>query len=153
MAKTEKKEEVKKPKQEDKELLHTLQRVQADFENYKKRVEKEMLEFRVFANANLIENLLPVLDNFDLAMKAEQNHEDFVKGVQLIFAELTKVMKDAGLKEMEAKEKFDPCFHEAMMTGQDESKEDNAIIEVFQKGYMLGDKVLRHAKVKVNKLG
>ncbi len=138
----------------EKELVETLQRLQADFENYKKRVEKEMQEYRIFANIALIEKLLPVLDNFDLAMKAEQNPKDFAKGVHLIFAELNNILKDARVTEIKTQGKtFDPKLHEAMMVENDNSKKDNIIIEEFQKGYMIGTKVLRHAKVKVNKKG
>ncbi|MCK4670850.1 MAG: nucleotide exchange factor GrpE [Nanoarchaeota archaeon] len=138
----------------EKELIDTLQRVQADFENYKKRVEKEMQEFHIFANTALIEKLLAVLDNFDLAMKAEQNPKDFAKGVHLIFAEFKNILKDAGVTEIKTEGKtFDPKLHEAMMVENNDSKKDNIILEEFQKGYMIGNKVLRHAKVKVNKKG
>lgn len=147
------KEAKDKEKDEKQALIDTLQRLQADFENYKKRIEKETERFRELANQDLIERLLPVLDNFSLAIKAEQNLEDFAKGVHLIFSEFRKVLNDFGVQEIETEDRmFDPTLHEAMMTGKDRSKKDGAILEEFQKGYTLAGKVLRHARVRVNKL-
>jgi molecular chaperone GrpE len=136
-----------------KDLTETAKRVQADFENYKKRVEKEKQEFAELANADLLKKLLNIIDNFELALKSEQNHEDFVKGVELIYAQLKELLTAEGVKEIDTKGKqFDPYVHEAMITGNDNTKKDGEILEEFQKGYVLKNSVLRHSKVKVNKV-
>ncbi|MBW3012951.1 nucleotide exchange factor GrpE [Candidatus Woesearchaeota archaeon] len=136
-----------------KDLTETAKRVQADFENYKKRVEKEKQDFAELANADLLKRLLNIIDNFELALKSEQNHEDFVKGVELIYAQLKELLTAEGVKEIDTKGKqFDPYVHEAMITGNDNTKKDGEILEEFQRGYLLKNNVLRHSKVKVNKL-
>jgi molecular chaperone GrpE len=136
-----------------KELTETTKRVQADFENYKKRVEGEKQEFIQQANANLLKKLLNIIDNFELALKSEQNQEDLAKGFELIYAQLRELLTQEGVKEIETEGKqFDPYLHEAMITGSDETKKDNEILEEFQKGYTIKNNVLRHSKVKVNKL-
>lgn len=134
------------------DILETLQRVQAEFENYKKRVEKEKSEFIKSACAKIIKEILPVLDNFDMALKNTSNHNDFVKGIGMIHSQLFSALSKEGLKPIDAEgKKFNPYVHEALM--QEESdKGDGIIIEEFQKGYMIGDIVLRHSKVKVSKL-
>ena len=104
-----------------------------------------------FANAGLIKKILPIMDNFELAFKNEQSCEDLKKGMELIFAPIKTVLQDEDVKEVENKI-FDPTIHEAMMVAKDEKKKDNEVLEVFQKGYKKGDRVLRHSKVKVNKL-
>ncbi|MBW2987042.1 nucleotide exchange factor GrpE [Candidatus Woesearchaeota archaeon] len=136
-----------------KELTETAKRVQADFENYKKRVENEKQEFIQQANADLLKKLLNIIDNFELALKNEQSPEDFAKGIELIYAQLRELLTQEGVKEIETENKqFDPYLHEAMITGNDETKKDNQILEEFQKGYTIKNTVLRHSKVKVNKL-
>lgn len=142
----------KKPEQRLKELLETLQRVQAEFENYRKRAEKEKLEFEKIACSKIIREILPVLDNFDMALKNTSNHNDFVKGIEMIHSQLFSALSKEGLKPIDAEgKKFNPYVHEALMQGESD-KGDGIIIEEFQKGYMIGDIVLRHSKVKVSKL-
>ena len=142
------KKESKKTKEQ--ELKETLQRVQADFENYKKRVERETEDFKKFASAELIGKLLPILDAFELSLKNSKDKEEFVKGIELIYAQLNEILGKEGLKKIEAvNQKFDPFLHEALMT--EKSDKDGLILEELQKGYMLGDKVIRHSKVKVGK--
>jgi len=133
-------------------ILETLQRVQAEFENYKKRVEKEKSDFIRSACSKIIKELLPILDNFDMAMKNTSNHDDFVKGVEMIHSQLFSALSKEGLKQIDAEGKnFNPYVHEALM--QEESdKGDGIVIEEFQKGYMIGDTVVRHSKVKVSKM-
>lgn len=157
--KQELKEEVKETQQKEtneqdkiKELTNTLQRLQADFENYKKRVDKEKQEFMQFATREFIKLTLPIVDNFELAFSSEQSSEDFKKGMELIFAQMKEILTNHGVKEIETNGKYNPHLHQAMMTGKDQNKEDNQILEVFQKGYTLGDKAIRQSKVKVNKL-
>lgn len=150
--KKEQKKQEKEPKKDDiKELLGTVQRVQAEFENYKKRVEKEKAEFTRIACSGLIEELLPILDTFELALKNTEDKEEFVKGVEMIYAQLFSTFEKIGLKPIECEgKKFDPYLHEALM--QEESdKEEGIVIEEFQKGYSLNGKVIRHSKVKVSK--
>ena len=133
------------------EILMTLQRVQADFENYKKRVEKEKEQFAKCASSEIIKQMLPVLDNFDVALKNVSNAEEFIEGVKMIRSQMLSVFEKAGLKPIEAEgKKFNPYVHEALMQAESE-KEDGIVLEEFQRGYMLGDVVLRHSKVKVAK--
>ena len=141
---------IKKYKEKVKDLTSTLQRLQADFENYKKRVEKEKSDFKQYATAELIKKLLPVLDNFELAFKNKDDKE-FKKGIELIYAQFLSVLEEQGLKPiMSEGEIFNPYLHEAMMQ-ETSAKPAGTIIEEFQKGYMIGNKVIRHSKVKVSK--
>lgn len=166
-AKTEKhtkKQKHKKPseievlKQKNVELLKTAQYVQAEFQNYKNRVERDRTEHSQYANKDLVVNILPVLDNFELAIKSANEHkkeknidEEFLKGTELIYSQLLDILKKEGLEQIDTfNEAFNPYKHECLMQGESE-KEPNTIIEEFQKGYVLKDKVIRHAKVKVAK--
>lgn len=154
-----KKEEKKKEKKQDKddkqskidELTDDLKRVQAEFENFKKRCEKENSAFRDYAKAEIIKKLLTVLDSFEIALKNTNNHAEFVKGVELIYSQLYMILKDEGLQHIETKDKrFDPYLHEVMLSEKSDRPEDT-ILEELQKGYKLKDRVLRHSKVKVAK--
>ena len=140
-----------KEKTNKKELTELLQRKQAEFENYRKQQEKRIEEIRESANKNLIIQLLPLLDNFELALKnCQSNQKEFIKGVELIYSQLFTVLENNGIKPMETENKdFDPYFHEALMK-IDSKKPENTIIEELQKGFLLKDKVIRHAKVKVS---
>ena len=103
-----------------------------------------------FACQGIITKLLPILDNFELAIQHKDNKEEFVKGIELIYAELNEILHQNGLKVIETEgKKFDPCFHEALMSEKSD-KEEGTILEEFQKGYMINDKVLRHSKVKIS---
>lgn len=151
----EKKKESKEKKKYDledekiKELTETTQRIQAEFENYKKRCEKQNNDFRNFAEAELIKELLPILDNFELSL-THKDKDDFVKGIDMVYAQLFSLLEKKGLKPIKAlNEKFDPALHEALLT--EKSDKDGIVIEELQKGYFLNDKVLRHSKVKVGK--
>lgn len=145
----------KEPKSKDeiiKDLTNTLQRLQAEFENYSKRVDKECKDFRKFAKAELVVKLLPTLDSFELALKNNQDPEKFKKGVEMIYAQLYQILEDEGLRKIDVKgKKFDHNYHEVLLTEDCEGKEDEAILEELQKGYMLGDRVVRYSKVKVCK--
>jgi len=135
-----------------KELTDTLKRLQADFENYKKRIEKEYLEFRKNSLAEFIKKLLPVLDNFELTLNNKEKNKEFVKAVEMIYSELYTILEDEGLKKIEAlNKKFDPYVHEALLAEKKKGKEPNIVIEELQKGYKLNDKILRNSKVKVSK--
>jgi molecular chaperone GrpE len=132
------------------EYKETLQRLQAEFENYRKRCEKENLAFRTYANAELIKSMLPLLDSFEMALKNTADSEKFAKGVEMIYIQLYSILKDYGLKNIEANGKqFDPYKHEVLL--QEESEKDGMVIEELQKGYALNGTVIRHSKVKVGK--
>jgi len=161
MSKKEIKEAVKEEKaapkkQTDKEkiadLIHTCQSLQAEFENYKKRVEQEKEDFTKYAKAAIIEELLPILDSFEFALKNNtSNKENLCKGVEMIYAQLFSILEKEGLKPIKALgEKIDPFKHEVLMK-EDSKKPEDTILEELQKGYTLNDKIIRHTKVKVAK--
>lgn len=152
--KSDEKEDLQKHLQEkDKkieELTDTLKRLQAEFENYKKRVEKEKAEFVKFAHADVVAEMLPVLDSFEIALKNTSDKEKFVEGIKIIFAQFHSILEAEGLKPIKAAgEKFDPYRHEVLMK-EESDKPEGTILEEFQKGYMLNDKVLRFSKVKIS---
>ena len=132
------------------ELTDTLKRLQAEFENYKKWHAKEKTEFIKYSHADMIAQLLPVLDSFEIALKNTNDKEKFVEGIKMIYAQFHSVLDAEGLRPIKAAgEKFDPYKHEVLMKEESDRPEDT-ILEEFQKGYMLNDKVLRHSKVKVS---
>jgi len=139
------------------ELKETLQRVQADFENYCKRTEREKEQFRKYANAEIIKQLLPLLDSMQAAeenLKKQEKVEkgDAIKGIKLLRQQLLDLLKRHGLQEIKCVgEKFNPMLHEALMQGKEKEKEEGIILEELQKGYTLNERVLRHSKVKVNR--
>lgn len=140
---------MKKAKKQD-ELEESLQRLQAEFENFKKRTEKEKRDFQGFANENLIGELLPLLDNFELALKSTSNDAEFTSGMKLISNQLAQILENKGLKPIKALgQSFDPYLHEALLT--EVSDKDNIILEEMQKGYTLNGKLIRHSMVKVGK--
>ncbi|MBU1201302.1 MAG: nucleotide exchange factor GrpE [Nanoarchaeota archaeon] len=144
-------EKIQKLEEEKKELINTLQRLQAEFENYKKRTENECADVRKYAEEELIKSLLSILDNFELALKNKECKEEFTKGVELIYSQLFQMLEDCGLKPIKCEgEKFNPYMHEALLSEKTD-QEENTVLEELQKGYKLHDKVIRHAKVKVSK--
>jgi len=137
---------------EKEELRHTLVRRQADFENYRKRIERERLEEAQRSVARLIEGLLPVLDAFERALAAHDDpaYEDYRKGFELIYRQLRDALERQGLNRIEAEGKtFDPHLHHAVERVESEDHEDGAVLEVLQPGYRLRDSVLRPATVRV----
>mgnify|MGYP001607301002 CR=1 FL=1 len=132
------------------ELTDTLKRLQAEFENYKKWNAKEKSDFAKYLHADLIAQLLPVLDSFEIALKNTAEKEKFVEGMKLIYAQFHSALEAEGLRPIKSVgEKFDPYRHEVLMK-EGSDKPDDTILEEFQKGYMLNDRVLRHSKVKVS---
>jgi molecular chaperone GrpE len=137
------------------EYLDTLRRVQAEFENYRKRVIKEQTALVDRATEGLVEQLLPVLDSFELALKnfdaaGGQDTESVRKGVELVYAELLGVLEKAGLSRVEAEGKpFDPNVHEAVM--QEDGDGEPVVTDVLRTGYTLKGRVLRPAMVKVTR--
>lgn len=139
-----------------KELSDKMLRIQADFDNTRKRLDREKQDFIKFANEGLIADLLNVLDDLERAVGlAEAKHEDlpaFLKGVEMILAHLYDMLKGYGVKPIEAEGKiFDPAFHEALMQVEDKDKPEHTVVEELQKGYLLKDRVIRTTKVKVSK--
>ncbi len=126
------------------EFQEKLARQQADFDNYRKRKDKEVQENLVNANANLILEILPVLDHFELALKHNKD-----KGVSMIYDELKEILKNQGLKRINTKGKFDPRLHDAVVSV--EGKDDGAILEELQSGYLLNERLLRASKVKISR--
>ena len=152
------KEELDKLKEELSEEKAKSMRIQADMINFKKRKEEEIASFYKYANADLIESLLPTIDNFERALNAKVSDEasDEVKkyqeGFKMIYTNLVKLLNDYDVKEIESLGlEFDPNYHQAVLTEEDDSKPSNVIVEVLQKGYTYKDKVIRPAMVKVNK--
>lgn len=130
-------------------------RTQADFDNYRKRTLKEKEEFAKYASSKLITELLPILDNFERAFNASVDdslNESFSKGMNMIFRQLEGVLQAEGLVAMEVVgQPFNPEFHQAIMQVESEEYPEGTVVEEMQKGYLLKDKVLRPAMVKVSK--
>ena len=135
------------------ELTLSLQRLQAEFENYKKRMDRDSTQFMKLANKELIVKLLPLLDNFELAFKSAEHQEEFKRGIELIYTQMVETLEKEGLKKIDTVgNKFSPYLHEALLSEKAEKeKDDNNILQELQKGYILNDAVIRHAKVKVAK--
>lgn len=146
-------EELKKKEDELKELSTQFIRLQADFENFRKRTEKERKDIVNFALEDFICTLLPIVDNFEIAMKVEKKeNESFYEGIELIKKQLKNVLEASGLKEIESLGKeFDPNLHHAVFMEESEEYDAGKVVEVIQKGYKLKDKVIRPAMVKVAK--
>ena len=133
-------------KQKDEQYL----RLAAEYDNYRKRTAKEKAETFVNAKVNVLESFLEVADNFERAKNVEGELEDYKKGIEMIFTQFLDKMKSLGAEPFgEPGDSFDPELHMAVMHIEDEEKGEGEIVEVFQKGYKLGDKVIRHAAVKV----
>jgi molecular chaperone GrpE len=144
----EKEEEVKEEGKEDTEELRYL-RLMADFQNYKKRVEKEKRDLYSYANEKLMNELLAVVDNFERALDHDAD-EGFKEGIEMIFKQLQDVLEKSGLAEIPALgEEFDPNVHSAVMTEETEEYESGKVSGVMQKGYTLNGKVIRPSMVKV----
>lgn len=157
--KAEEKKEKKKSKKKDKkdekieELNDRLLRNMAEFENFRNRSEKEKAAKFDMGAKNVVEKVLPIVDNFERGLAAvpeEEKDNAFVKGMEAIYKQFTTVLEEIGVTPIEAVGKeFDPNLHNAVMHDEDETKEANIISEEFQKGYMYKDSVVRHSMVKV----
>lgn len=125
-------------------------RLMADFQNFKRRTEKEKNDIYAFANEKIISELLNVIDNFERALAAGNADDSFYKGMEMILKQLQGVLDKAGASEIKALgEDFDPNFHSAVMTEDSTEYESGKVTEVLQKGYILNNKVIRPAMVKV----
>ena len=128
------------------DYLDTARRVQAEFENYKRRAAKEKEVIVSCANERLLSDILIVFDDLQRALEADCDVDELRDGVSKIHTNLAAFLKECGVREMPADGKFDPTCHEALAVG---AGEDGSILEVYQKGYFLGNNVLRTSKVKV----
>ena len=138
------------------EYWDKLLRLQADFDNTRKRLDREKQDFVKFANEGIILELLNILDDLertvDLAQSKHQDLPVFLKGVEMILAHLYEMLKEYGVKPIEAEGKlFDPHYHEALMQAENKDVPEHTILEELQKGYLLNDRIIRTAKVKVSK--
>ncbi len=126
-------------------------RLAADFDNYRKRVAREHVELTARANERLVNELLPVLDDLERALEAAAEHEEakLEEGVQLVHRSLASLLERHGLREIETEGAFDPHVHEALLAQPAEGADEGSVLQVLQKGYRLGDKVLRPARVIV----
>jgi molecular chaperone GrpE len=131
-------------------LEDQLKRVAADFDNFRKRAAREREQIVVHANERLVKELLPILDDLERALVAAAEHEEarLEEGVQLVYRSLAQLLERQGLKEIDAGGKFDPHVHEALLS-QPSEREEGDVIDVVQKGYKLGERVLRPARVVV----
>lgn len=140
----------KESKEPEEDESSRYMRLMADFQNYKKRVEKEKSDIYSYANEKLVIELLNVLDNFERALEHEGEDKSFHEGMQMIFKQLLDVLEKSGLKEIEALgEEFDPNFHNAVMNEDTEEYESGKVSGVMQKGYTLNGKVIRPSMVRV----
>ena len=132
------------------ELRDALLRRQADFENFRRRTERERSEFLQFTAMELVRNLVPVLDDFERALKAENSDKEYARGVELIYQRLYDVLKKLGLEPLEAEGKvFDPNVHQAVDRLQTDEVADQTILEEYQRGYNFKSRLLRPSMVKV----
>ena len=153
--KTEEKENNKKseemvPKQDYDELDDRYKRILAEFENFKKRSGKEREFLYNSILSDIIEVMLPIVDNLENAVKAETKDEEYKKGVELVLKQFKDVLASKGVEEIKALgETFDPELHEAVSSVQDESKGEKEIVQEYRKGYKIGSRVIRHSMVVV----
>jgi molecular chaperone GrpE len=129
-------------------------RLQADYDNFRRRTREEQAASLKYKSQSLLEQLLPALDNFERALKTEATNEQtqtLIQGMEMVYRQLADALKQEGLTEVPTVgEKFDPNMHQAVMQVEDSEYESNTVIEELQKGYMLKDRVIRPAMVKVN---
>ena len=127
-----------------------LLRTAAEFDNFKKRTEREKQSVAEFAKAGLIKQLLPILDNIDRASVVEKDTPDYIKGIEMIVKQFEGIAANLGITEVaQVGDTFNPEMHEAVMHIEDETLGENVIADVLQKGYKIGDTVIRAAMVKV----
>jgi molecular chaperone GrpE len=133
------------------EYLADVKRVAADFDNYRKRAARDQQSLVARAHERLVKDLLPVLDDLERALEAAEQHEEakLEDGVRLVHRELRGTLEKEGLVEIETDGEFDPHVHEALLS-QPSEEDDGAILQVIQKGYRLGDRVLRPARVVIS---
>lgn len=148
--KSKKDAEIEKLKEELEKKNDILLRTAAEFDNYKKRTERERAGIAEYARAGIIKKLLPIIDNIERAAGADKESPEYLKGIELIVKQFETLAGNLELTETaKAGDTFDPTLHEAVMHIEDDNLGENVIAEVLQKGYKTGDTVVRHAMVKV----
>jgi len=149
-------EQIETLTKEKEELFEKLQRLSADYANFQKRAPKQIADSVAYQKEAIIKSFLPCLDNLEhtLAGAADaETVESVIKGIQIVFEHMQEALKSHGLERIDSLgTEFDPSVHEAMMRRTEEDKADNIVLEEFQPGYKLGDRVIRPSKVIVNKL-
>ncbi len=149
-SKKEKKEKKSKHQAIIDDLNDKVMRQMAEFENFRKRTEKEKGQMYDMGAKSILEKILPVVDNFERGLDSAPEGDSFADGMKMIYKQLMTSLEEAGVKEIEAEgEEFNPDYHNAVMHVEDEELGENVVVEVLQKGYMYNDTVLRHAMVKV----
>lgn len=137
-------------KDEYEELNDRYKRLFAEFENYKKRTQKESLSKRTEITADVITSILPVVDNLEKAVEVKIENNTYQEGIKLILKQLSDILKKFGMEEIETVgQQFDPELHEAVSHIEDSEKGQNEIVQEYRKGYKIGTKVVRHAMVVV----
>lgn len=135
------------------ELNDRLMRTMAEFDNFRKRTEKEKSQMFEFGAKDIIEKILPIIDNFERGLgtiSEEEKGSAFAQGIEMVYKQLTTALEEAGVKAIEAVgQEFDPNLHNAVMHAEDENYGENIITDEFQKGYMYKENVVRHSMVKV----
>lgn len=148
------KQELNSLQAEKEDMYQRLLRTQAEFDNYKKRSLKEREADRVYKAQDLAFELLPAIDNFERALQVEVNdtNKGLLEGISMVYRQLIDALKSQGVEPIESVGKeFDPNLHQAVMQIEDESADSNIVLEELQKGYVIKDRVIRPAMVKVNK--
>jgi molecular chaperone GrpE len=141
---------------EKNEIFEKLQRVAADYENFQKRVPKQIADTITYEKEKIIKTILPALDNFEHTLQnahSAENPDVLIKGINIIYDQMLDILKAHGVEQIKATgQKFDPALHEAMMQKTEADQQDDIVLEEFQKGYKLNGRVIRPSKVIVNKL-
>ena len=145
-----KKKEKDKFEQQIEDLTDRLKRNMAEFDNFRKRTEKEKSSMYIIGAKDIVEKILPVVDNFERGLAQAPEDDAFADGMKMIYKQLISTLNDLGVQPIEAVGKeFDPNFHNAVMHVEDEEAGENVVVEEFQKGYLYKDHVVRHSMVKV----
>lgn len=147
-------QQIEKLTLEKESISNKTLRIQAEYDNFKKRTQKEKQSDRKYKAQEIVDELLPVIDNFERALAVEVTEEaaSFVEGMTMVYNQIKKALKNQGVEEIETVGKeFDPNIHHAVIQVEDDEQESNTVLEEMQKGYMLKDRVIRPAMVKVNK--
>lgn len=147
-------EAITKLKEENEALKDRILRAQAEFENYKRRTEKTRISERKYQAQAIVTDLIPVLDNFDRALESDitEVNKGFLEGIQMVYNQFNGALEAAGVEKIATEgEAFDPNLHHAVMQTEESDVESNIIVEELQRGYVLQDRVIRPAMVKVNK--
>lgn len=146
--------ELEELRKQSEENYQRYLRAQADFDNFRRRARQEKEDFAKYASLKLIEQFLPIIDNFERALNSSKETKDFdalVKGLDMTFRQMDQVLSQEGVKAIDSVgQPFNPELHQAVMQVETDEYEEGIVVEELQKGYMLKDKVIRHAMVKVS---